>query len=401
MTAYKTNISADRFRPGKLIKSILIVVCLMSLGACSLSSGAGSSLRSEAVATNHKTIAAPAPKQTAAIDVAASLSDAAPLVSEPSVPETDNAITMAEAPAVITADAAPAVENAVASFEDGVLNGQERESPGLINQELCTRGLTGNLVTARAGQSLMLMASAAAPAPPVTLADGVVPVRTEMAVAAEVAESAPSAGAASPPNLLVMAEKGVELKSKPDNLSLKAGMTETLLVSAYEQTGRPFVSGGHAPDTGFDAAGYTQWVFRQKGINLPQGAKRQAGSGLEVAKEELRPGDILVYRDPSVKNGGYHVGIYTGQGNFLHAAAKTGVVTETAAFGPQFLPYFIGGRRYYDDPQAAPLPDEQKMSAASSAVKIALSQLGPDDKLVKNTKKSTKPAQKAKKSKKK
>jgi cell wall-associated NlpC family hydrolase len=89
---------------------------------------------------------------------------------------------------------------------------------------------------------------------------------------------------------------------------------------------------------------------------------------------ELRPGDILAYRPPKV--GDYLVGIYTGNGNFILASQGLKVVTETAAFGSDYGPWFVGGRRYVDDPSAAPLPDEIKTDVANRAVKLALLAMG-------------------------
>ena len=156
--------------------------------------------------------------------------------------------------------------------------------------------------------------------------------------------------------------------------------TRNLLTAAYEQTGRQYKLGGLSPVPGFDAAGYTHWVFAHEGLLLPTTPAGLAVAGVAVAKEDLRPGDVLIYRNQADKAGGWHVGIYSGQGNFLHASPKAGVVTETDAFGPQYAPYFLGGRRFFDDPWAAPLSDSQKMAATSTAVKLALAELRPDDK---------------------
>jgi cell wall-associated NlpC family hydrolase len=161
------------------------------------------------------------------------------------------------------------------------------------------------------------------------------------------------------------------------------GLTRHLLTSAYEQTGRHYKLGGFSPVAGFDAPGYTRWVFAREGLTLPNTPAALAAAGTEVAREDLRPGDVLIYRNPIDQVNGWHVGIYSGQGNFLHASPKAGVVTETDAFGPQYAPYFLGGRRFFDDPAAAPLSDDQKMAATSTAVKLALAELGPNDRLVK------------------
>lgn len=267
----------------------------------------------------------------------------------------------------------------------GLIAAGPSASEGLIDQFVCIKGLTGDLATGKAGQMLLLASGLSAEEP-----DAPVNVITAPLIMAENVsgiDPAPSAGAEA-------AAAGASGSLLSGSL---LGRTEGLLVTAYEQTGRRYKAGGQNPSTGFDAAGFTRWVYSQRGVNLPQGAKMQAGGGRQVAKEELRPGDLLVYRDPGDQGGEYHVGIYTGQGNFLHAAAKSGVVTETAAFGPQYSPYFVGGRRYYDDPKATPLSDSRKMAATSRAVKLALSELGPNDKPNRSTAKSKSAGKKKKK----
>lgn len=272
-----------------------------------------------------------------------------------------------QAPGAEAAQSAPSTAEAAdakaAADEAAVSSG------GLIDQFVCTKGLTGDLATARAGQMLLLASGLAVDAEEGGAQAETLSGPLIMAENVSGISPAPSAGAVEAADSSVNALSGKLL-----------GQTEGLLITAYEQTGRRYKSGGQSPATGFDAAGFTRWVYAQRGINLPPDARQQAAAGRQVAKEQLRPGDLLVYRDPSGKSEEYHVGIYTGQGNFLHAVAKSGVVTETAAFGPQYSPYFVGGRRYYDDPKAAPLSDSRKMAAASSAVKLALAELGPNDK---------------------
>lgn len=276
--------------------------------------------------------------------------------AEPAAP-----VKVAAAPAAVpvlqaSGPAAPAAQTL--SHAEGLI-----EPAGLIDRQRCTRGLQGELATGRAGASLLAANGLAGGESP---ADGLVSPLLASAEAA-VDKVAPSAGT-------------TEAPSSVASLNTRAGMTEALLIAAYQQAGRHYRDGGQNPAAGFDDTGFTRWVYGQRGINLPYEARSQISGGRQVAKEDLRPGDLVVYRDPSGKGNSFHVGIYTGQGNFLHAAAKAGLVTETAAFGPQYAPFFVGGRRYYDDPKATPLSDGQKMAAASSAVKLALSELGPNDK---------------------
>jgi hypothetical protein len=162
--------------------------------------------------------------------------------------------------------------------------------------------------------------------------------------------------------------------SSTKSIRSKANLTKDLLVAAYGQSGRPFKSGGHNPQAGFDSPGLVNWVYTQNGVKVPQTARDLVAKGVAVDRENLRPGDIVAYQTP--KSSDYLVGIYTGNGNFILASQKFNVVTETAAFGTDFGPYFLGGRRYVDDPQAAPLNEDLKTAVANGAVKTALMNLG-------------------------
>lgn len=80
---------------------------------------------------------------------------------------------------------------------------------------------------------------------------------------------------------------------------------------ARQYVGTPYVSGGSTP-AGFDCSGFTQYVFRQIGINLPRSSSAQRYAGTVVSASEAKPGDLVWWPG--------HVGIYTGGG--MHIAAR-------------------------------------------------------------------------------
>jgi cell wall-associated NlpC family hydrolase len=261
---------------------------------------------------------------------------------------------------------------------------------GLIDQYRLLAGpFPGRLATAQAGERLLLaygltpfregepdqieseQLPALEAAPAVIAASALIAPAVDLAVA----DPAPSAGE-------LTGGRQADDRAVSGQTGPTGNRTQNLLTVAYEQTGRHYKIGGFSPVAGFDAQGYTCWVFAREGLNLPKTPAALATAGTAVAKEDLRPGDVLIYRNPTDQVNGWHVGIYSGQGNFLHASPKAGVVTETDAFGPQYAPYFLIGRRFFNDPEAAPLSDDQKMAATSTAVKLALAELGPDDKVV-------------------
>ena len=86
------------------------------------------------------------------------------------------------------------------------------------------------------------------------------------------------------------------------------------------------------------------YVFKQYGISLPHNARTQANYGKYVSKENLVPGDLVIFNDYANTSIG-HSGIYIGDGKFVHAAnSKRGVTTDTILSG-YYDVRFVEGRR--------------------------------------------------------
>lgn len=99
---------------------------------------------------------------------------------------------------------------------------------------------------------------------------------------------------------------------------------ETVLRTARSALGKPYVYGGTSPATGFDCSGLTQYAFRSAGLTLPRVSAQQARAGIAVPYSQLRPGDLVAFYSPIS-----HVGIYLGDGLFLHAPRTGDVVKIT------------------------------------------------------------------------
>lgn len=105
-------------------------------------------------------------------------------------------------------------------------------------------------------------------------------------------------------------------------------------IAAYALTfvGSPYAWGGNSPATGFDCAGFVQFIFGQYGYTTSRIANDILLDGEPVAKEDLQPGDVLCFYSGSHYVG--HVGIYVGDGVFVHAAnSVSGVVTTSLSSG--------------------------------------------------------------------
>lgn len=113
-----------------------------------------------------------------------------------------------------------------------------------------------------------------------------------------------------------------------------AGTAEQVVAFARQFVGTPYVRGGEDLLKGTDCSGFTQSVFKQFGIELPRTAYRQSMVGEQVSPDDLRPGDLLFF-----KNADYapvtHVAMYIGDGSIIHASSsKTGVIIQKLKKNP-------------------------------------------------------------------
>ena len=119
-----------------------------------------------------------------------------------------------------------------------------------------------------------------------------------------------------------------------------AGLQALLVAEKY--IGTPYHWGGDTPATGFDCSGLVQYSYSQLGIHIPRVAADQFNVGIPVTKAELRPGDIVFFKDST----GYvhHEGIYIGNDMFLHAPHTGDVVKVSSLDTPYYAQQFAGGR---------------------------------------------------------
>ena len=135
-------------------------------------------------------------------------------------------------------------------------------------------------------------------------------------------------------------------ESKSSTSNTKSTSTKGEEIVAYAKTflGKPYVYGGSSP-SGFDCSGFTSYVYGQCGISLARTSYAQASQGTAVSKSELQPGDLLLFTTNGSSGGISHVGIYVGNGQFIHAANATrGVVYDTINSG-YYATNYAGARR--------------------------------------------------------
>ena len=127
----------------------------------------------------------------------------------------------------------------------------------------------------------------------------------------------------------------------PASAPAAAGLQVADLAQQY--VGSRYAWGGSSP-AGFDCTGFVMWVFGEFGVSLPHNEAGQLASGDRVNAEELQPGDVLVFAN-TYRRGLSHVGIYLGDGRFVHAVDERHGVLVSSLWDSYWGPRFVGASR--------------------------------------------------------
>ena len=122
-----------------------------------------------------------------------------------------------------------------------------------------------------------------------------------------------------------------------------SGRIKSVLQRAFALLGTPYRWGGTSPESGFDCSGLVGYVFRTIGIDLPRVSRSMAHEGTEVAnRDALAEGDLVFFG----KRGRIdHVGIYIGDGKFLHAPRTGRDVTVSSLTTGYWSQKYLQARR--------------------------------------------------------
>ena len=130
-------------------------------------------------------------------------------------------------------------------------------------------------------------------------------------------------------------------RDMPDITQSVSYLAGRIISTSMDYLGVPYVFGGTSP-YGFDCSGYVQYVFAKAGIDLPRTADVQYEVGTPISTTELVPGDLVFFE--TYTYGASHVGIYVGDGNFIHASSSRGV-TVSSLSQAYYSSHYIGARR--------------------------------------------------------
>ncbi len=116
-----------------------------------------------------------------------------------------------------------------------------------------------------------------------------------------------------------------------------------IVMTAQDYLGCPYVYGAAGPSS-FDCSGFTSYIYKQCGYSLNRTATDQLDNGVSVEKEDLQPGDLVFFKYNTSKPVS-HVGIYVGDGQFIHASTNNYKIRYDDLTTGHYANVYVGARR--------------------------------------------------------
>lgn len=123
----------------------------------------------------------------------------------------------------------------------------------------------------------------------------------------------------------------------------EVSLGEQIVAVAESCLGTPYVWGGESP-SGFDCSGLVYYVLKTLGYSPYRTASSQYKMGTYVSKDNLQPGDLVFFAG-TYKSGISHVGIYVGDGQFIHSPSSGEVVSYDSLTSGYYASHYYGARR--------------------------------------------------------
>ena len=146
---------------------------------------------------------------------------------------------------------------------------------------------------------------------------------------------------ASPDNAPLLAQ--ITALQSAQNAPTTSSRIKSVLQRAFSLLGTPYRWGGTSPEGGFDCSGLVGYVFRTIGIDLPRVSRAMADEGTAVVdRTALAEGDLVFFGKRGRVD---HVGIYIGEGKFLHAPRTGRDVTVSSMDSGYWSQKYLQARR--------------------------------------------------------
>ncbi|WP_079418902.1 C40 family peptidase [Thiomonas intermedia] len=137
-----------------------------------------------------------------------------------------------------------------------------------------------------------------------------------------------------------------------------------LVVNALSFLGVKYRYGGDSARSGFDCSGFVRYVYEETlGTVLPHNAAQQAREGEKIPESQLRPGDLVFFN--TLRRAFSHVGIYIGNGQFIHAPRSGQTIRVENLDSPYWAKRFDGARRIVTGQQTEVAQDDATSPSAN------------------------------------
>ena len=151
-----------------------------------------------------------------------------------------------------------------------------------------------------------------------------------------------STGVAVSAKTLQAAEKGETIKPDKEEV-VEVSLGDQIVAKAKTCLGIPYVWGGQTRK-GFDCSGLVYYILKDLGYSAGRSTSEQYKMGSSVSKSKLQPGDLVFFAG-TYKSGISHVGIYIGDGKFIHAPSTGDVVKISELSNSYYKSHYYGARR--------------------------------------------------------
>lgn len=142
--------------------------------------------------------------------------------------------------------------------------------------------------------------------------------------------------------LLVRDASGTRSDGSSVTVSTSSDLGSEIVAYAKQFIGCPYVYGANGPNS-FDCSGFTKYIYAQFGYTLNRTASDQLSNGISVSRSDLQPGNLVFFKYNTSKAAS-HVGIYIGNGKFIHASTTGYSVCISDLSSGHYYNVFVGGR---------------------------------------------------------
>ena len=127
---------------------------------------------------------------------------------------------------------------------------------------------------------------------------------------------------------------------QPEELGFFSASLDKITARAKDLLGTKYKFGGTSPESGFDCSGFVRYVFKEANIQLPRSSYEMRKVGTPVDLKSLKVGDLLFFKINTS-----HVGIYIGNGKFIHSPTTGRSVTIESLADSIYNNRLLGARR--------------------------------------------------------